>query len=566
MGVAADNSENARRPGGGGGGRFTRDWTGTTTLPSLSLAAEAGTDGNPRSTGAESRLRPARGGASGSGPFADTGADNDFFAIAPILEGGEVTRLVRGELSGLWAGYGGGAGGNAGRRFPNPNWNFSSDEKGGGGGGGGGGLQIQALGRIVFGRSGVILANGGRGATGGNSAFFDHVGGTGGGGSGGHVILESATAVDFTDGGTASDVRPRDVVQAGEPQRRSAANEYVDACGEDRSFCCPTGCQIYSNGGAGGAGLIQIHVPDPRKAPGARAPAEILLPDQALAAPDVLDQVTSPPALVMIPTFGRRSKARSRWISIGGADHEPDGSVTRVRFLFDGIDPLTGRIETDGSTVAKRTPLVTEEDLATSTQARILSDGFTLELSGAALLAIRAGTTSGISNDVYLRTPALLEDCAVRMRVADAAFEDFSIASAVYDEGQPGRGDEVLRVTVGGGRRLTAFDPPGARAIGFELLPRFFRVVTNEIADSLPGTASVRLRFQAARENAAGRPDEADLLQGWTSDIREFNTKPPGALQFFRYEIEFDLDQGGNGIRPGTAPVTLDFLRIPFVF
>ena len=263
MGFAPDNSENARRPGGGGGGRFTRDWVGTTTNSGVSLTAGAGTNGNPRSMGAESLQRPSKGGTSGRGPFLDTNLENDFFGVRPVLSGGDLSTLVRGELSGLWAGYGGGGGGNAGKRFPNPNWGFGSDEKGGGGGGGAGGLHVQALGRIVFGRAGTIIANGGRGATGGNSAFFDHVGGTGGGGSGGHVILESATAVDFTDGGTAAGVRPRDFVVAGGPVQRIAANEYVDTCDEDRPFCCPSGCQVYSNGGAGGAGLIQIHVPDP---------------------------------------------------------------------------------------------------------------------------------------------------------------------------------------------------------------------------------------------------------------------------------------------------------------
>jgi len=567
MGFAAENSKNARRPGGGGGGRFTRDWVGTTTFSGLSLAAGAGTRGHPRSTGAESGVRPSAGGAPGQGPFLDTNADNDFFGVRPIVEGGELTGLVRGELPGLWAGYGGGGGGNAGRRFPNPSWNFNSDEKGGGGGGGAGALHVQALGRIVFGRAGVIVANGGHGATGENTAFFDHVGGTGGGGSGGHVVLESAAAVDFTDGGRALGASPRDVVQAAGPVQRIDANEYVDTCDEDRGSCCPSGCQVYSNGGAGGAGLIQIHVPDPKKPPVTSAPAEILVPTAALAAPDVLDQLTSPPAYVMIPTFSKRSKARSDWISIGGADLEPDGSEALVRFLFDGIDLVTGRIQTDGSTVTKREPLVTEVDLAGSTQARILPDGLTLGLFGAALATIRAGTTTDISNDVYLRTPALLEDCAVRMRVSDANFEDFSVAQAVYDEGEPALGDEVLRVTVGGERRLTEFNPRGADGTtGFELLPRFFRVVTNGLADSLPSTAFVSLRFQAAADNGAGAPDESDLLQNWTSDIREFNAKPAGALQFFRYEVEFDLDEDGGGIDADTKPVTLDFLKIPFVF
>jgi len=571
MGFSAAASKNARRPGGGGGGRFTKDWENTTTLTALSMKAGPGNNGNNASSGADPNdgHRPSRGGSPGQGPFLDTNNDNDFFGIRPIVEAGEVTGLIRGELPSLWGGFGGGGGGNAGRFFPNPSWNFNSDEKGGGGGGGAGGLHIKALGRIVFGKSGQIAAGGGRGATGENTNFLDHIGGTGGAGSGGHVILESATQVDFTNGGDAVDAPLREIILAPGPVMKIGSVEDVDTCGES-NLCCPGNCNRNSNGGAGGAGLIQIHVPDPSKPPGTEATADIRVPALALAAPNVLDQFTSPPAYVMIPTFGKRSKARSTWISIGGADRKPDGSEGLVRFLFDGIDPVTGRIQSEGSTVTKRTPLVTEDALATSDQARILSDGFTLELFGPALATIGEGTTSGISNDVYLRTAALLHDCTVRMLIPTnpANFEDFSIASAKYLEGDPlVYGDEVLRVTVGG-RPLTAFNPNGADGVtGFELLPRFFQVVTSGVPDLLPSTAFVSLRFQAARDNGAGAPDETNLLQDWTSDITTFNSPiSRGELQYFRYEVEFNLDKDNRGIGSNTVPVTLDFLKIPFVF
>jgi hypothetical protein len=577
MGFSELASKNARRPGGGGGGRFSKDWIGTTTIADVSMAAGAGTSGNKNSTGAVSRARPSAGGAPGQGPFIDTNADNDFFGIRPVVVNGALTGLIRGELPSLWAGFGGGGGGNAGKRFPNANWNFNSDEKGGGGGGGGGGLHIKALGRIVFGRVGHIAANGGRGATGENTNFLDHIGGTGGGGSGGHVILESATLVDFTDGGLNVEQTVRDIVLSGGPKLKTGPTDDVDSCSEDSSNSCCVGgagsggsCRGNSNGGAGGAGLIQIHVPDPSKPPGDMAPADILVPRAALSATNALDQITSPPAFVMIPTFGKRSKARSDWISIGGADQKPDGSDGLVRFLFEGIDTTTGRIQTVGasSIVADRTPLMTETNLGTSTKARILPDEITLELVGAALNEIRSGTTTDISNDVYLRTPALLEDCAVRMFIAsnEAIFEDFTIVRAVYDEGETAPGDEALRVTVSAERPLTAFNSTGEGTTAVKLLPRFFQVVTNGLPNSLPNTAFVRLRFQAARDNGVGAPDENNLLQDWTSDIRNFNSKPRGALQFFRYEVEFDLDKDGIGISADTEPVTLDFLKIPFVF
>jgi hypothetical protein len=541
-------------------------------LIDLSMAAGPGNPGNASSTGAETGLRPSAGGQPGQGPFLDTSNDNDFFGVRPVVVDGEITELVRGELPSLWAGYGGGGGGNAGKFFPNPGWNFNSDEKGGGGGGGAGALHIKALGRIVFGAAGHIVAVGGRGANGENTNFLDHIGGTGGGGSGGHVILESATQVDFTDNGNNVNQNPREIILCAGPVLKVGPTEDVDTCGQS-SFCCPgNACFRNSNGGPGGAGLIQIHVPDARKAPGTGPPADILVSAPVLAEPNVLDQITSPPAYVMIPTFGKRSKARSDWISIGGADRKPDGSEGLVRFLFDGIDPATGRIETVGSNVKSREPLVEDLDLAASTTARILPDGFTIELVGAALTDIQSGTTpptGGVSNDVYLRTPALLHDCSVRLFVADneANFEDFPIARAVYDEGVPANGDEALRMTVGGSRPLTAFRPSGAGdVVAFRLLPRFFLVVTDGLKDVLPDSAFVSVRFQAAKDNGAGAPDETDLLQDWTSDITQFNTKPAGLLQFFRYEVEFDLDKDGAGIGSDTEPVTLEFLKIPFLF
>jgi hypothetical protein len=254
--------KNARRPGGGGGGRFARD-------QGSGLSAGAGTDGHPRAVGAESDESPARGGEPNEGAFDDPKPGNDFWGKAPRLDGrGRFAGTVNGELKGLSAGYGGGGGGNAIRTsvFPNPNWNFSSDEKGGPGGGGAGGLHVQALGRIVFGAQGLIVANGGRGATGENTNFLDHIGGTGGSGSGGHVVLESASEIDFTDGGANAGAQPRDWITAVGQPRRAGPPEDVDTCAE-AAGCCPFGCRIYSNGGAGGPGVVQLHVPDPIAAP-----------------------------------------------------------------------------------------------------------------------------------------------------------------------------------------------------------------------------------------------------------------------------------------------------------
>jgi hypothetical protein len=565
MGWSSDFSKDARRPGGGGGGRFTKDWLDTNTVADLSLAASAGRDGNVGSTGAVTGQRPARGGLPGVGPFIDASDENDFFGVRPVVESGQLVALVRGELPSLWAGYGGGGGGNAGMRFPNPTWNFSSDEKGGGGGGASGGLHIKALGRIVFGPQGQIVANGARGGTGENTNFLDHIGGTGGSGSGGHVILESASKVDFTDGGANVGGPVADFVIAVGQKLRTGPLGDVGPC-----------CRSNSNGGAGGGGLIQIHVPNPTAVPSDDLAADIVVPTSSLIFDDIVDGVTSPPAYLMVPTFGKQSKARSEWISIGGADQKPEPGAPEglVRFLFDGIEtsgPAAGSIRRNGAFVADLTPLLEIVDLAGTADVILLPDGFTVEARASALTAIRAGTTGGISNDVYLRTPSLLEDCAVRLFVVGASgttFEDFAIVSASYDEGLAAPGDEVLRIGVTTEQGpLTDFNTrPPTGPTGLRLMPRFFQVASNGPPNALPTSTSIRLRFQAARADGIGAPEEGNPLVDWTSDISLFNSLPAGELQFFRFEVEFDLDAQDEGISADTQSVSLEFLKIPFVF
>ncbi|MSR62252.1 MAG: hypothetical protein EXS08_07395 [Planctomycetes bacterium] len=304
----ANLGKDVRRPGGGGGGRFARDQGSD----SSGLAATAGNDGHPFGGGAESGLSPARGGAAGSGPFVDPKPSNDYFGIRPLVaRPGQLIGLIRGELPGLLAGFGGGGGGNAipASTFPNPNWNFSSDEKGGAGGGGGGALHVQALGRIVFGAQGQILCQGGRGGTGENTNFLDHIGGTGGAGSGGHVVLESASAVDFTDGGTNLGAPPRDWISAkGQPKKTGPLSD-VNAC-----------CRSYSNGGAGGPGVVQLHVPNPVAPPGTNpARTDIVVPTAVATARFPLDLVASPSAVALFPTCDPFARLGLGWFGAAGA-------------------------------------------------------------------------------------------------------------------------------------------------------------------------------------------------------------------------------------------------------
>lgn len=331
----ASAGKDARRPGGGGGARFARD-------QGPGLSAEAGSDGHPTGVGAESGESPAQGGEPNAGAFDDNKANNDFFGSAPRLNPqGHFAGFVHGELRGVSGGPGGGGGGNAIRtsEFPNPNWNFSSDEKGGPGGGGGGALHVQALGRIVFGAQGVIVANGGRGGTGENTNFLDHIGGTGGSGSGGHVVLESNSKIDFTDGGANAGAPPRDWITAVGQPRNTGHTSYVNPC-----------CRALSNGGAGGPGVIQLHVPNPIAAPGTDpATTDIIVPASVLALGAPLDGVASPAALALYPTCEPRGHS-------GGSG--PAGRAASAGLLRKVLDAHTVRdlqetgLELDGLDLA----------------------------------------------------------------------------------------------------------------------------------------------------------------------------------------------------------------------
>ena len=558
----ANLGKDSRRPGGGGGGRFAADHA---KLPGL--FAQIGAPGHDDSTGAVTRARPAPGGRPGSGPFSDESTDNDFFGAKPVVEldaSGRATlsELVRGELPRLWAGYGGGGGGDAlpSTRFPTPRWNATSDEKGGGGGGGGGAVRIRALGEIVFGRRGIILARGGGGATGENTFFLDHVGGTGGSGSGGHVLLESGVRIDFT-GGNPSTAQSRVHINARGGPRTIGSKARGVPCG-------------ISHGGSGGPGVIQLHVPSiqpfsDKTDPNEPTASDIVIPTATLglALANPLEAITTPPGIHMIPTFGPRSKARSRWISLGGAALDPDGVSDVVSFLFGGTETSAGIDEGKVLTVLEQVsplpPLLGPAELSSSAQ--ILSDGVTLRISGPSLAPIKQARTASFessTNDLYLRTPSLLRNFLLRFEQVGNPSNTFGfdVASAKYDSES-----ETLDLTVNDvGVTLSEF--ANGIEVEFVLVPRFFRVRTGGVSDYLPDTASVRITFEGARDDGFGNPDEGNLLVPKTGDIARFNALQPGELQFFRFEVEFDLDARKEGVSPKTQPTQLDYLRLPFRF
>jgi len=204
-----------RRGGGGGGGALgaNQAQTGPAQLGDwdqsyIGLDVEAGfANKDANAQGAATGPAGPFGGRPGAQPFFDGDPSNDFFGVAIDANGNATV----GELAQPWAGAGGGGGGDAsfvpnGGVFPNLPFSPTGDEKGGSGGGGGGSLSILAVGDIVFGPHGLILARGGSGGGGENTSFLNRAGGAGGGGSGGHVILQTLGVIDLRQSMGASSV------------------------------------------------------------------------------------------------------------------------------------------------------------------------------------------------------------------------------------------------------------------------------------------------------------------------------------------------------------------------
>jgi hypothetical protein len=224
------------------------------------------------------RLKP--GGVRGDAVFVDADPDNDFlgsFGEVPVLIGGQ----------------GGGGGGSRIDSVRQGLWSLNVfgapvlppvappfypklfisnvflsptlyDAKGGGGGGGGGVVQLISLSDIVIGRTGHIDASGGHGGGGeivGNSTYS----GGGGGGSGGAIVLQAAVKIrvladadhmsaSFTDLGGAEGASLDVSGGMGRDVRTSPA--------QNTSFSSFTREFTRSDGGSGGAGLIQLQQGD----------------------------------------------------------------------------------------------------------------------------------------------------------------------------------------------------------------------------------------------------------------------------------------------------------------
>ena len=273
-------------------------------------------------------------------------------------------------------------------------------------------------------------------------------------------------------------------------------------------------------------------------------------------APLGMDEETGAWTGRLVPIFGRRSRAQSKWIPLGAMRVAPGTDVPEaIEFLFQGIDPVTGFVETTAQSVDPQAPILSGVIAAPMTLPYVAADGVTLVLDV---------TTLAGPNDLYRRNASLLE--LFELEVDDGSTTTFEIVQAVTDElaGE-------LRLTVAplnaGATDLSDFGPGDL----FDLVPRFFGIRTSGVKDFLPDSATVRIRFQAAPETALGAPDEANATP-LTSDITEltnpmlpFSPLNNTDYRFFRFVVDFDIAAIGDLSFSSPRP-SLEFLRVPIRF
>jgi hypothetical protein len=177
--------------------------------------------------------------------------------------------------------------------------------------------------------------------------------------------------------------------------------------------------------------------------------------------------------------------------------------------------------------------------------------------------------SSALDDDIYTRNPNILKQFALKL-TQGSTIATFSVASASFDAGA-----HQLRVTVSdSGMPLGNFGPGHP----VQLRPRFFRVSTQGVPDSLPQSpaagqpgATIKIEFQATKATAAGTadgsPGAASLFETDISRLSNAAAYPAAAsFGFIRFRVTFDLLDGQGQLSFSTPVPSLEFFRVPFKF
>jgi len=275
-----------------------------------------------------------------------------------------------------------------------------------------------------------------------------------------------------------------------------------------------------------------------------------------------------PAPRVLIPFFDSSTMFQSDWVDTGtsllrlpailGAASSPgDFPVWRDGLegtFFDGIQVGDGTGALDGRVLRTAGSAVESlSDIARAPGDAALTN-FTATITWA---------SSYFDDERFLLNASLLVGFDFRPNISIPNSPRYQIAAASWD---PFLDVLTLTIDVEDGPIIGA----GQQSVTWAIFPKFFRVDTSEVKDTLPSSGYVRVEFQGADE--VGRdllsnpivewagtniPNEAGAT-AWTSDLTSLEGK-----RYFRYRVTFDVaEQGGLNV---ASPVpVLKYLNIPF--
>ena len=357
----------------------------------------------------------------------------------------------------------------------------------------------------------------------------------------------------------------------------------------------------FGAGGDGSPGIIQLHVADPETQLGFGGDPDDPLNPPAFGYATASDPTRSmaPPPIgwtndtdrpdVLIPFFSSRSESFSRWIPLGLARLNGDGTSNPVEFIFEGTD-ATASIIRNGTT-AQELPAVYPFTAVTV-------GGAAPSVNSTAASFIIPGADIADPNDLYKRNALLLREFSVRLRNSTnpGDVREYDIVTASYSLGD----DEYTIVVdprdLSFSATVAEFSTIGG-SMEAEIVPFYYRVVTSGVEDLFPNDTDIKVLFDATLEDPlTGEPSanaeasyssrvdanlgDLSIKNGFAEDINELNgqvaapdqTDPLNialetvAWDFVRFKVEFNIATGagtptGDSPRPG-----IDFLRIPYRF
>lgn len=533
-------------------------------------------------------------GPAGASQFSNGDSSDDFWG-SRVNPDGSVTV---GELAGPLAGSGGGASGDMSvlerliigfdpmtgapiyapltDSWPDPDFPYGDFTekafKGAPGGGGGGQMLIYAIGPIIIGNDAVIKVNGGNGA-GGEAVFrLDQQLSGSGGGSGGHLVLHSSTGLDLS----AIDLGLPSGATIGQIKDSANYHEVVRALGGRRGWVMagmPANAGHVDNdprdddgnsdfmagrGGAGGNGLIQIHVPNPLTDIAWHPNLEsAILGDITISGvnryanndnlEEVLRSFCVPAPKVLVTLYSTGSQVQSKWIDTGTAgERNPVGNPGGLfldyadsTFGFAGFDTSTGRIQTEGDEIDHIDPVAfASSGLVASSNTAILSNAST-HLASAPHLLTNANLLVGFD----LLPAALARPTST-----------FEIVSASYNRST----DKLTMTTSSNDGSMTGVTNglPGAT---WYLRPKFVRLETAGVKDVLPIAGYTQVEFQGAAESSPGS-DTPGTPGPWTNDPSALDN-----LRFFRFRVTVEMAESGMFAPSDPRPV-IRYINVPFAW